>query len=272
MIPKAKTALNKKMNAMKALLAESAPVFFCTETAAVAAIQMKVMLENVPMSIGRRPSLSTKKAPTTACVWSALKSLQTKEQVAYKSQLHARLAQVDVHLLELICDTSRYQNTIEEVVDRTVTCPLTEDSNAAITSQTIAGSVVLEKRAVVPPALVTTVHVKVLLVLVDLHSNPDAVLPAGTVVFSKNLLGLGVPATSVEPARRLRKKPRQAKNQSREENLHPDGYDPAHVAFKSDRATSNASSKKRADEPIMGSVKLIFNVERLLTRMCCKDQ
>lgn len=67
-IPKANTALKRKMKAMKALLAESAPVFFCMATETMAAIQMKLTVEKVPMSMGRRPSLSTKKAPNTACV------------------------------------------------------------------------------------------------------------------------------------------------------------------------------------------------------------
>ena len=187
----------------------------------------------------------------TACAWLAFKSLYTQEQATYKSQLHARLAKVDVHLLDLLRDTGRNQNTIQEVVDHAVTSPLTENGNTAITCQAIARSAMFEQRAVVPPALIATVHIKVLLVLVDLHGNPDAVLPASTVVFSKNLPSLRVPTTSVEPARRLRKKPCQTKNQGREENLHPDGHDPTHVAFKTDGATSDTSSKNRADKPIV---------------------
>ena len=70
-MPKAKTALKRKMKAMKALLAEEAPVFCCMATDTMAAIQMKLTLEKVPMSMGRRPSLSTKKAPKTACNSSA---------------------------------------------------------------------------------------------------------------------------------------------------------------------------------------------------------
>jgi hypothetical protein len=66
-MPKAKTALKRKMKAMKALLADGAPVFCCIATDTMAAIQMKLTLEKVPISMGRRPSLSTKKAPKTAC-------------------------------------------------------------------------------------------------------------------------------------------------------------------------------------------------------------
>jgi hypothetical protein len=40
-------------------------------TDTMAAIQMKLTLEKVPMSMGRRPSLSTKKAPKTAYTESA---------------------------------------------------------------------------------------------------------------------------------------------------------------------------------------------------------
>ena len=131
----------------------------------------------------------------------------------------------------------------------------------------------LEQRAVVPPTLVGTVHVEVLLVFVDLHRNPNTVLPTKTVVLGENLLSFGVLAASVEPARRFGEEPSQEENQCREENLQPDGYCPTRVAGKVDGATSDTSSEERADEPVaeLGSnMRELF--EPRLTRKCCRDQ
>lgn len=92
-------------------------------------------------------------------------------------------------------------------------------------------------------------------------------------VLSKNLLSLGVLAASVEPAGGLRQEPSEAKNQGREENLQPDGDGPALVARKVDGATSDTSSEKRTDEPVLKlglESELHQNFAR--TRTCCRDQ
>lgn len=171
------------------------------------------------------------------------------ERFAYKRQLHAGFAQVDVHLLELFSDTSGLEHAVEEVVNRAVTCPLTEDSHCTVARKAVARGTVFEESTVVPPASICTIHVEILFVLVDLHCYPNTVFPAETVVLGKNLLSFVVPATSVEPARAFRQEPSQEKNQRGEENLEPDRNGPAHVSREVDGATGDTSSEERANEP-----------------------
>ena len=171
--------------------------------------------------------------------------------------MHAGLAQVDIHLLELLRDPGRFKHTVEEVVDCAVTCPLTEDSHRAVASKAVAGGPVLEERAVVPPAPVGSVHVEVLLVLVDLHGDPNTILPAETVVLRKDFLGLAVFATGVEPTGAFGQKPCQEQDQCGEEDLHPDGNGPVQVSREVDRATSDTGGEERTDEPSMKLVSTI---------------
>ena len=173
--------------------------------------------------------------------------------------MHAGLAQVDVHFLQLFSNPGRFKHTIKEVVDSAVTCPLTEDSHRAVASKAVTGGLVLEERAVVPPAPVGSVHVEVFFVFVDLHGYPDTVLPSETVVLRKDFLGFAVLATGVEPTRAFGQEPCQEQNQCREEDLHPDGYGPVQVSREIDRATSDTSSKERTNKPSIESVQTIYH-------------
>lgn len=115
----------------------------------------------------------------------------------------------------------------------------------------------LEERAVVPPAPVGSVHVKVFFVFVDLHGDPDAILPSETVVLRKDFLGFAVFTTGVEPTRAFGQEPCQEQDQCRKEDLHPDGYGPVQVSREIDRATSDTSSKERTDKPSPESIPTI---------------
>jgi hypothetical protein len=177
--------------------------------------------------------------------------------------LHAGLAQVDVHLLELFSNTGRFKHAIKEVVDCAVTCPLTKDSHRAVASKAVAGGLVLEERAVVPPAPVGSVQVEVFLVLVDLHGHPDALLPPETMVLRKDFLGFAVLAAGVEPTRAFGQEPCQEQDQCWEEDLHPDWYGPVEISREIDRATSDTSSKERTDKPSIKSAPTIPKYRKL---------
>lgn len=181
--------------------------------------------------------------------------------------MHAGLAQVDVHLLQLFSNPGRFKHTIKEVVDSAVTCPLTKDSHRAVASKAVTGGFVLEERAVVPPAPVGSVHVEIFFVFVDLHGDPDTILPPETVVLRKDFLGFAVLATGVEPTRAFGQEPCQEQNQCREEDLHPDGYGPVQVSREIDRATSDTSSKERTDKP---SIKLVQTIPQYRS-MCLPE-
>lgn len=169
--------------------------------------------------------------------------------MTYEDELHAGLAKIDVHFLNLVGDTSSLEHSGDEVVDSTVTSPLTENGNDTIAGKTVAGSLGLEQSTIIPPALVTTVHIEVLLVLAELHSDPDAVLIALAVEASENIFGISVTATSIQPTRRLGEPPGEEENESGEEDLEPNWDLPGLVACKRSRATSDTSSENRSNKP-----------------------
>lgn len=121
------------------------------------------------------------------------------KEATYKDELNAGLSKVDVHLLNLVGNTGGIENCRDEVVDRTVTGPLREDDEETIASNTVTGRAGFEEGTIVPPALVATVHVQILLVLTELHADPDAVLIAVAVELGKGFLGLGLSAAGVQP-------------------------------------------------------------------------
>jgi len=154
-----------------------------------------------------------------------------------EDELEAGVAKNNVGLRDLICVTSSVKDTRKEVGEHGVAGPLREDGEDDVASKTVTAGTSVEKRAVVPPALVGTLpekrqhirklkceaemysHVQEALVLLQLKCHPGRILIAVTVVFGKHGDGFLALVVDVEPTRRFGNEPRQEHNQSWEHHL-----------------------------------------------------
>lgn len=131
----------------------------------------------------------------------------------------------------------------------TITSPLAEDGDGDVAADAVAGGAGLEQGAVVPPALVGAVHLEVLLVLAQLHADPDAVVVAVAVVLGQHAAALVALAVDVQPARRLGQEPDEDDDDAGEEELQPHGDNPGVVGGAVQRATHGAGGEDGAGEP-----------------------
>lgn len=81
----------------------------------------------------------------------------------------------------------------------TITSPLTEESNKAVTCESVDGSSVLEERPVIPPSLVGAIELQMSLVLEHLKLNPLAIHVAVAVIFGQESPCLLLLAVAVKP-------------------------------------------------------------------------
>lgn len=153
-------------------------------------------------------------------------------------------------MLGTLLDTSSVEEGAEVVRDDTVTSPLTEERDETVAGETVEGSTGGEESTVVPPSLVTTVHLKMLLVLVKLELDPltlgvTVTVESGEVILSKLLLSVGV-----QPSRRLGQKHGAEANDTREHELKTNRDHPRSVGSLVVQATTNSTaSNKGADGP-----------------------
>jgi len=82
-----------------------------------------------------------------------------------EGELEAGICQVDVSLLNFLRVSSSVQNSGQEVSQDTVTSPLCEDGENNVASNPVSARSVLEERTVIPPALISAVKLKELLIL-----------------------------------------------------------------------------------------------------------
>lgn len=125
----------------------------------------------------------------------------------------------------------------DERENKFLTSPLSENGNAHVAAKTVDGRAVAEESAVVPPALVSTVHVEELLVLVKLELDPRRVGVAVAVVLGEHGSGLVLFVVDEEPPRRLGEEHAEEADQAGEQSLHPSDEPPVdrdlgqHVMF-----------------------------------------
>ena len=167
-----------------------------------------------------------------------------------KGDLNSVHSHGDIDLLGTFPDTSSVEEGAEVVRDDTVTSPLTEERDETVAGETVEGSTGGEESTVVPPSLVTTVHLKMLLVLVKLELDPltlgvTVTVEFGEVILSKLLLSVGV-----QPSRRFGQKHGAEANDTREHELKTNRDHPRSVGSLVVQATTNSTaSNKGADGP-----------------------
>ena len=89
---------------------------------------------------------------------------------------------------------------VEDCRIHTISSPLTKDRDTNITEQTIASRLALEKRSVIPPTLVGTVHFQEFFVFIELQADPYTFWISFSVELGKHLLGLIAFVVDVEPS------------------------------------------------------------------------
>lgn len=115
---------------------------------------------------------------------------------------------------------------IKQHGEHTVTSPLAEDGNDDVAGNTVPGGTIPEQSTVIPPPLVGTVQLEILLVFAQLEVDPDTVLVALAMVLREDTAALLTLAVDVQPTRRLGQKPHENDDDAGEEDLKPDGNDP----------------------------------------------
>ena len=78
------------------------------------------------------------------------------------------------------------ENGWQEVAEHAITSPLSEDGEAAVAVESVHRSLVLEQSTIIPPALVSTVHLKIFFVLLELQLDPDGLGVVVSVPFGEN--------------------------------------------------------------------------------------
>lgn len=132
----------------------------------------------------------------------------------------------NIVLLSAILDTGSVEESAEVVRDDAVAGPLSKERNKTVAGESVKGSAAAEKSAVVPPSLVATVHLKMLLVLVELELNPFTLRVTMAVEAGKVLLGELLLSVGVQPSRRLGEKHGAETNDTREHELKANGDHP----------------------------------------------
>ena len=162
------------------------------------------------------------------------------------------LAVVDernVGLLDGVGVPSGVEDGSEEVGEHSVASPLSEDGEDDVAAETVDGRAVTEKRTVIPPALVSTVHVEQLLVLVELELYPRGVLVAIAVVLGEDGLGLLLLAVDIQPSGRLGKPEAENGDETGEKGLEPGDQTPGVVAANVEGASSRSGRNDGSTKP-----------------------
>ena len=92
------------------------------------------------------------------------------------------------------------ENGWQEVAEHAITSPLSEDGEAAVAVESVHRGLVLEQSTVIPPALVSTVHLEIFFVLLELQLDPDGVGVVIPVPFSENCNRLLSFAVNIKPS------------------------------------------------------------------------
>lgn len=155
----------------------------------------------------------------------------------------------NVLLVELVGDANGVEDGREVVGEHGITSPLAPERDHDVDTDPVARGSVAEQSAVVPPALVGSVELEVLLVLMELECYPNAVRVAVAVVLDKEILTCLLLAVDVVPARRLWHDPDTGDDNTGEEQLKPDREEPGLVACHVETSTSGTGSNNGTDEP-----------------------
>jgi hypothetical protein len=165
-----------------------------------------------------------------------------------KSDLNSVHSHSDIVLLATVLDTSSVEESAEVIRDNTVTSPLTEKRDETVAGETVEGSTGGEESTVVPPSLVTTVQLKMLLVLVELELDPLTLGVTVTVESGEVLLGKLLLSVGVQPSRRLGEKHGAEANDTREHELKTNGDHPGFVSSLIVPATTNSTASNEGTD------------------------
>lgn len=172
---------------------------------------------------GRRPTRSTRFAPSKAHTncWQLL----IKVTFAWPNVLW--IPTVSRTLPRKYDNTAKiFSKILNQGRPHTIASPLTKNRNAYVAEKSIASRLVLEKRAVIPPSFIGSVHFEQFLIFIQLQCHPLAVGVPVPVKLGEHSLGSVSFIVDVQPSWGFREKVCDDEDYTREHELNPDNQTP----------------------------------------------
>lgn len=116
---------------------------------------------------------------------SAANSIGKASTNSSKNDLYGIHTQGNPSFCLITLDTGSVEESTQVVGDNAVSSPLTEERDETVAGEAVHRSLVSEQSTVVPPSLIATVHLKMLLILVELKLDPLAIGVAVAMKFNK---------------------------------------------------------------------------------------